>query len=320
MTRERLFYIDNIKGLLIILVVLGHSIQATGLGVETNIINRFIYSFHMPAFMAISGFLCYNEGVLDLKKIIKKKVECLLLPYFAWTVILTILTPSLSLSSSLIEGSSLWFLWVLFAFFIMYYLTSYTSSNICFKYSFEISLLLFWMLCCYLSAYKYFNLPLIAYHFPFFVLGIIIKKYNVRIKEFKHPNFLFAYWIIGSFFCSEILLQEIIPSHSLALIHLIYLLQKYLVASSAILSIFCFFSKHYNKRYKYLTYFGSITMGIYTISVSIEGQLFKYIIPLFNNLFFAIIICFIVVFLTSLVLNKLLSIYYITRLLLLGKK
>ena len=214
----------------------------------------------------------------------------------------------------------MWFLWVLFVFFTMYYLASYISSNICFKYSFEICLLLLWILCCYLSTYKYFSSPLIAYHFPFFVLGIIIKKYNVCMKVSKTSIILLAYWIVGSFFCCEILLQEIIPFHSLALIHLIYLLQKYLVAGSAILTIFYFFSKHYNKRYKYLTYFGSITMGIYTISVSTEGQLFKYIVPLFSNLYFAIIICFIVVFLTSLVLNKLLSIYYITRLLLLGKK
>lgn len=74
MTRERLFYIDNIKGLLIILVVLGHSIQAAGLGIETNLINRFIYSFHMPAFMAISGFLSYNCKLTDCKVLIKKRL------------------------------------------------------------------------------------------------------------------------------------------------------------------------------------------------------------------------------------------------------
>jgi len=48
------FY-DIIKGYAIFLVVLGHVIQNFGLDWQSNGLELFIYSFHMPLFMAVSG-------------------------------------------------------------------------------------------------------------------------------------------------------------------------------------------------------------------------------------------------------------------------
>lgn len=48
---HRLHYIDNLKGVLILLVVLGHCIQCTDLDFDHNAVFRYIYSFHMPLFM-----------------------------------------------------------------------------------------------------------------------------------------------------------------------------------------------------------------------------------------------------------------------------
>ena len=57
---KRLNWVDSLKGLLIILVILGHSIQYTiGNACYFNHLWNIIYSFHMPAFMAVSGFLAY---------------------------------------------------------------------------------------------------------------------------------------------------------------------------------------------------------------------------------------------------------------------
>lgn len=63
MEKKRLVWADSLKGWLIILVVLGHAIQNT-LGVEcdNDHLWNIIYSFHMPAFMAISGFLAYRPN------------------------------------------------------------------------------------------------------------------------------------------------------------------------------------------------------------------------------------------------------------------
>ena len=57
-------YIDFIKGVAILLVLVGHAIQYC-YGAEyflqgayfSNPIFKFIYTFHMPLFMAVSGYL-----------------------------------------------------------------------------------------------------------------------------------------------------------------------------------------------------------------------------------------------------------------------
>ena len=50
--KERFLYIDNLKGFAILLVFLGHCIQFRMPGYDDNMAFRFIYSFHMPLFLA----------------------------------------------------------------------------------------------------------------------------------------------------------------------------------------------------------------------------------------------------------------------------
>ncbi len=67
MDNQRIQWIDAVKGLLILSVILGHAIQETlkvrGIGFEDNLWRNIIYSFHMPAFMAISGYLAPHVNI-----------------------------------------------------------------------------------------------------------------------------------------------------------------------------------------------------------------------------------------------------------------
>ncbi len=59
---KRLIWADCLKGILIVLVVMGHAIQETlKNGCFDNHLWNYIYSFHMAAFMAVSGFLSYRS-------------------------------------------------------------------------------------------------------------------------------------------------------------------------------------------------------------------------------------------------------------------
>ncbi|NBK97190.1 MAG: hypothetical protein EOM50_04120 [Erysipelotrichia bacterium] len=70
MAKERLIWADSLKGWLMILVIIGHAIQnILGEGCNSNHIWNLIYSFHMPAFMAVSGWMCYRSN--------RNKVQCL---------------------------------------------------------------------------------------------------------------------------------------------------------------------------------------------------------------------------------------------------
>ena len=74
--RKRVEYIDVAKGIAIWLVVIGHTISSQYKGV---MLNRWIYSFHMPLFFILSGYF-FKERAF---KITLKKAVCgLLVPYF----------------------------------------------------------------------------------------------------------------------------------------------------------------------------------------------------------------------------------------------
>ncbi len=66
---KRILWVDVVKGVLMLMVILGHAIQeplkVRGIGFEDNVWRNIIYSFHMPAFMAMSGYLvyCSNGGM-----------------------------------------------------------------------------------------------------------------------------------------------------------------------------------------------------------------------------------------------------------------
>lgn len=84
-TREK--WIDILKGVLIILVVLGHS--ATGPFYDLDKPIDYIYLFHMPAFFMISGYLFkYKDDHLRVDII--KKAKRLILPYIAYISVINL--------------------------------------------------------------------------------------------------------------------------------------------------------------------------------------------------------------------------------------
>lgn len=78
----RKYWIDVLRALGIILVVLGHVSK------EPNTV-IFIYAFHMPLFFLLSGFL-FNRHRYDLRTFIIRRSQKLLLPY-AFFYLLTLL-------------------------------------------------------------------------------------------------------------------------------------------------------------------------------------------------------------------------------------
>lgn len=64
MNKTRLVWVDSLKGWLMLLVVMGHAIQycMNDGECESNYWWNLIYSFHMPAFMALSGFVNYRPN------------------------------------------------------------------------------------------------------------------------------------------------------------------------------------------------------------------------------------------------------------------
>ncbi len=95
--------LDIAKGILIFLVVWGHSIQF-GFGYEygensqylDDYVFRAIYSFHMSLFMAISGYLFYYSNKKPFKEVFLSKIKSIGIPYLAYcTIYVLVLVPIL---------------------------------------------------------------------------------------------------------------------------------------------------------------------------------------------------------------------------------
>ena len=94
---KRFENIDFIKGVLIMLVVMGHIIQALDSNYEKNFIYFFIYSFHMPLFMSVSGYLfCLKYNFEDWgkeeTKIFVAKLGNIAYPMLIWGGVVLLLT------------------------------------------------------------------------------------------------------------------------------------------------------------------------------------------------------------------------------------
>ena len=81
--KNRIEWIDYSKGILIILVIAGHAIPEFDL--HLDYLAHFIYSFHMPAFFILSGYLFRYKKDINTVEFAKKKAKQLLIPYIIFS-------------------------------------------------------------------------------------------------------------------------------------------------------------------------------------------------------------------------------------------
>ena len=78
--KQRLQYLDVCKGMGILLVVLGHIFL-------TNPVKTWIFSFHMPFFFFLSGYIFYFHKINDFGSFVKKRFKAIVIPYFMFASI-----------------------------------------------------------------------------------------------------------------------------------------------------------------------------------------------------------------------------------------
>lgn len=175
---------DYMKAFAIFLVVMDHTI--TLCDDVDNGFRTFIYSIHMPLFFIVSGFLASKkrENYHDLWKFYSGKFR-LVIPLFVFGVADSLLLGH-NFNEFLEWGKfGLWFLWALFLFF-----TVYSISQALFMKSKRMwvdiaSMIVVSLVLIILRKYSettiggIFNF-LNMYNYCFFVLGVIISRYNLK--------------------------------------------------------------------------------------------------------------------------------------------
>jgi fucose 4-O-acetylase-like acetyltransferase len=262
MDKIRLPYIDQLKGLAIILVVIGH--VSLWCGDSKGVIFNFIYLFHMPLFFILSGLVVKelsNQTATNKIAYLIKKFNIVLIPFLAWSVIL-VLFEGISYMDFLsdIMKKGYWYLWIIFQFYFFYILFDSLSYWVNAKKKIIIDLIILFV--------AYFALK-IGYHFiseqvncfigylywisylPYFMAGVIISKYNLSDKLFtSHVLYAFALVILFVISVFNVEFYDI----------------NFIIAFSIITILFGFFYQlSSNCITNSLSYIGKYTLSIYVM-------------------------------------------------------
>jgi len=223
--KARLPELDRAKGLAILLVVIGHIVARNGPKGNSwyTDLQGIIYTFHMPFFMYLSGFVAFRSSLLlrestDTFDILKKKASRLIVPFFLFAAVMVLAKHLGSLflyvdniqgnllhslinilwDTSKSEAMSIWYLYVLFAFWMI-------TAPIVLRNKKHLFLLLAIAICIYWVALpEKFYLPRIVKFYVFFLLGGVAayfeEAYSHALDRFLYPAVCLFLISIGMFY------------------------------------------------------------------------------------------------------------------------
>ena len=182
-------YLNIVKGIAILLMLWGHAIQICikddSITFENNVF-QFIYSFHMPLFMLLSGYLFFfSYKKRDLKTLLAHRTQSMLQPIFFATILnnLLILLPTLILHGQgrLINGAllnglyTLWFLWCVLSASTVVAVAGKMTSN---SWARLLLMLAGFFLVALFPEWDYH-----VYMYPYFVVGFYYGMYRDKIPD-----------------------------------------------------------------------------------------------------------------------------------------
>ena len=193
---KRDYRFDNAKFLLIFLVVLGHvADNYCDFYAGVRCLFLYIYTFHMPAFLFISGLFSKHlvkQEKLNWKRLIPYPVLCIFLNFFR-NFSLYLFDHGKNFHLMKQDGVS-WFLWVLFVFYILTWLIKdFPKKNV----------LLLSVAIALLAGYdsnigSNFALSRIAVFYPFFYLGYSTKLEHIsKILDNKTLKIISPFWLVA---------------------------------------------------------------------------------------------------------------------------
>ncbi|MDD3014155.1 MAG: acyltransferase family protein [Candidatus Gastranaerophilales bacterium] len=283
---DRIKWLDIAKGIGIIFVIFAHVLT-----ISPALLN-YIYSFHMPLFFFISGYLFSDTKYKTLKDFSKKKAQTLLVPYFIfsavsfiyWALIQTrmgddIQHPNLfhafigifysnPADHAMSYNVALWFLTCLFCTEILFFIVKKRNEN---KHHLIISLVLFSILGYLYSLYVHFNLPWsidVAFSaVVFYGVGYLFKTVNKNdyfLQKFSRIPVLLIV-VAVNYFLSQINHEIDMASNELHNYFLFY--------TGAFLGIFSWISVSFLiKESKYLSYIGKNSLIIFGLHLKVPAD------------------------------------------------
>lgn len=181
-------FLDFIKGVAIILVVWGHSIQywhGESYDFWHDLFFIMIYSFHMPLFSLVSGYvMSININRYRSTYFIRRKFKALVIPTLFWGILLALLGTALKVINEKIEGQEIWLKLINdtignpYWFFIAAFFSLSSIAIIqCIKSSVLKWIIYTGVLSLFLVSPRVYHIQEIAFTFPCFIIGFYFGKF-----------------------------------------------------------------------------------------------------------------------------------------------
>lgn len=331
---QRILSIDFLKGIAIVLVILGHSVQVLTADPFNDRLFNLIYSFHMPLFMFVSGLVSYKEKTRYIDVI--KRFYQLIIPFFLWPLFVGLLLKGsfdINVWKSIIEqpDKGLWFLWVLF--FISSFFTVINSLNIpkisCLIQSGGGKLQILYILVCgilfslilkIVPSNKY-GADLISNYTLFYMVGMIVRKeLNSVNRVMINFRWIFVFlFIVLSMFWKFNHHPSFIPTPNKLLSVAYYYTTAFM--GIAFVCSFCFKYITQDKNTTFVRvfgYMGKVTLGLYAIHTQLALGLI-YIHFINCNRSYAIILTLLLTLMVSIAIEFIIGKFILLPKLLLGK-
>lgn len=326
MAKERLVWADSLKGILILLVVLGHAIQGVFTeNVESNRLWNVIYSFHMPAFFAISGYFVRPTG--GGYKWLTKRIWQLLVPYFVWAVLKLVITRNFTLASVIAivtEPVSFWFLWVLFWVYLIFQLSLYLHQKSKAQFNY-ISVIFALGLIGIMAVFstKLFAFHLIAYYFAFYALGYYMGQANLlKVTSRWFLGVLALLWLFLAMGWSMHSLPSWVPAIPYVPVVMVQLSYRFLTAFVAIIVLLNISPRILSSGWRtnsVVAKLGFYSLGVYVTHYLIIWWIAEIICKYIDNIFIEVSLSFVIALVFSIVLVWLLNKSRLTAKVFLGK-
>lgn len=302
---ERDYLFDNIRAFLIFLVVLGHMIaEQKGSIRAAEVVYYFIYIFHMPAFIFITGYFSKN-----LDKGRENAVKSFLIPYLVFNI-LFIFLGKVSLydtNSSFRLFNPVWGMWFLLAVFIWKFLL---KDLVRIRYVLPLSFVV-GVLSGFSDEFSStLSLARIINYLPFFLLGYFCTKEHIdKIRKFPKwiSMIVLVLYGIASYFLSKysIIKMEIFymrsPYSKLSQSSLTNALGRIFIYISAIIIIICLINLFSTKTTWY-TKIGQNSLTVYILHLFAVSNIRNIELPWDRTpfyLIYSIIVSFILSYLFS---------------------
>lgn len=184
--------IDAIRGVAAFLVIVGHCIQTIYAPNSFDNVKLFeiIYSFHMPLFMALSGYLTYGPEQRRGKRWLFQRIISLSVVLCFWFVADTLIlkgkfwenpSPIFFIFSRVKDvlinpaDGSLWFVAVLLENTIIFWVAIRFAKH--FRLNEKLVVLIIWLIIIFQPC-EWFGLAYVARQLPYFVLGYFTHQYQ----------------------------------------------------------------------------------------------------------------------------------------------